>query len=56
MRSVAKGLIDLGFKLYCSSPKVEEFLNSIPYVKAQKIFFPLKGASHVRSLFFRSTP
>jgi hypothetical protein len=42
MRSVAKGFVDLGFKLYCSSGKVEQFLNSIPYVKAQKIFFPLK--------------
>lgn len=47
MQSVAKGLIDLGFNLYCSSAQVEEFLNSIPYVKAKKIFFPLKDKRKV---------
>ena len=40
MKTVAKTLIDLGFKLYCSSPVVEEFLNGIPYVSAKRIFFP----------------
>ena len=38
MKTIAKTLIDLGFKLYCSSPVVEEFLNNIPYVSAKKIF------------------
>jgi carbamoyl-phosphate synthase large subunit len=51
MRSVAKGLVDLGFKLYCSSATVEEFLNSIPYVKATKIFFPLKDKRKLNEVF-----
>ena len=29
---VAKGLSDLGFKIFCSSAAVEEHLNSIPYL------------------------
>jgi len=29
---VAKGLSDLGFKIFCSSSAVEEHLNSIPYL------------------------
>ena len=29
---VAKGLSDLGFKIFCSSTAVEEHLNSIPYL------------------------
>jgi carbamoyl-phosphate synthase large subunit len=51
MAIVAKGLIDLGFKLYCSSPVVEEFLNSIPYVAAKRIFFPTKDKRKLRVVF-----
>ena len=51
MRTVAKGLIDLGFKLYCSSPVVEEFLNKIPYVGAKRIFFPTKDKRKLREVF-----
>ncbi|KAL6298271.1 carbamoyl-phosphate synthase [Sparassis latifolia] len=51
MRTVAKGLIDLGFKLYCSSPVVEEFLNSIPYVSAKRIIFPTKDKRKLREVF-----
>ena len=40
MARIAKQLTDLGFKLYCSSPVVEEHLNSFPYVSVKKIFFP----------------
>ncbi|KZS88276.1 carbamoyl-phosphate synthase [Sistotremastrum niveocremeum HHB9708] len=51
MRTIAKGLIDLGFKLYCSSVEIEEFLNDIPYVKAKKIFFPTKDKRKLRTVF-----
>ena len=51
MRTVAKGLIDLGFKLYCSSPAVEEFLNSIPYVSAKRLFFPKTDKRLLREVF-----
>ena len=51
LATVAKGLSELGFKLYCSSPIVEEFLNSLPYVKAEKIFFPLKDKRKLREVF-----
>jgi carbamoyl-phosphate synthase large subunit len=51
MVSTAKGLIDLGFKLYCSSPVVEEFLNNIPYVVAKRIFFPTKDKRKLREVF-----
>ncbi|KAH9921919.1 carbamoyl-phosphate synthase [Amylocystis lapponica] len=51
MRTVAKGLVDLGFKLYCSSPLVEEFLNGIPYVSARRIFFPTKDKRKLREVF-----
>jgi carbamoyl-phosphate synthase large subunit len=51
MRTVATGLVELGFKLYTSSAKVEEFLNSIPYVSAQKIFFPTKDKRKLREVF-----
>lgn len=51
MATVAKGLIDLGFKLYCSSPVVEEFLNSLPHVSAKKIFFPLNDKRLLREVF-----
>lgn len=51
MIGIAKSLIDLGFKLYCSSPVVEEFLNSIPYVVAKRIFFPTKDKRKLRMVF-----
>lgn len=51
MITIAKGLIDLGFKLYCSSPSVEEFLNDIPYVVAKRIFFPTKDKRKLREVF-----
>ncbi|KAL1941426.1 hypothetical protein VTO73DRAFT_7243 [Trametes versicolor] len=51
MKTIAKGLVDLGFKLYCSSPAVEEFLNSIPYVTAKRIFFPKTDKRLLREVF-----
>jgi len=51
MITIAKGLIDMGFKLYCSSPEVEEFLNNIPYVVAKRIFFPTKDKRKLREVF-----
>jgi len=51
MVGIAKSLIDLGFKLHCSSPIVEEFLNSIPYVVAKRIFFPTKDKRKLRMVF-----
>lgn len=51
MKTVAKGLIDLGFKLYCSSTTVESFLNEIPYVKCKKIFFPTRDKRKLREVF-----
>lgn len=51
MTTVAKQLLDLGFKLYCSSPVVEEFLNDIPYVTAKRIFFPTKDKRKLREVF-----
>jgi carbamoyl-phosphate synthase large subunit len=52
MATVAKGLSDLGFKLYCSSPVVEEFLNSLPHVsRTEKIFFPVKDKRKLREVF-----
>jgi len=51
MRTIAKTLIDLGFKLYCSSTLVEDFLNGLPYVGAKKIFFPLRDKRKLREVF-----
>ena len=51
MTTVATGLSNLGFKLYCSSPEVEEYLNNIPYVTAKKIFFPKKDKRKLREVF-----
>ena len=51
MKSIAKTLVDLGFKLYCSSPAVEEFLNGIPYVSAKRIFFPTRDKRKLREVF-----
>ncbi|GAA5857005.1 hypothetical protein JCM8547_007911 [Rhodosporidiobolus lusitaniae] len=52
LASVAKGLSDLGFRLYCSSSVVEEHLNALPYVgKVEKIFFPVKDKRKLREVF-----
>ncbi|KAJ3986233.1 hypothetical protein F5890DRAFT_1564321 [Lentinula detonsa] len=48
---VAKKLFELGFKLYCSSTVVEEFLNNIPYISAKRIFFPTKDKRKLREVF-----
>jgi carbamoyl-phosphate synthase large subunit len=51
MRTIAKTLAELGFKLYCSSEEVEHFLNSIPLASCRKIFFPLKDKRKLREVF-----
>jgi len=51
MKTIAKTLIDLGFKLYCSSTVVEDFLNGLPYVGVKKIFFPLRDKRKLREVF-----
>ncbi|KAM0748799.1 spermidine synthase [Meredithblackwellia eburnea MCA 4105] len=52
LATVARGLSDLGFKLYCSSPVVEEYLNQLPYLrKVERIFFPLKDKRKLREVF-----
>ncbi|KAJ3773337.1 carbamoyl-phosphate synthase [Lentinula raphanica] len=51
MTVVAKKLFELGFKLYCSSPVVEEFLTDIPYMSAKRIFFPTKDKRKLREVF-----
>ncbi|KAH9485484.1 Carbamoyl-phosphate synthase arginine-specific large chain [Psilocybe cubensis] len=51
MATISKQLVELGFKLYCSSPIVEEFLNDIPYVTAKRIFFPKTDKRKLREVF-----
>lgn len=51
MKSIAQTLFNLGFRLYCSSPVVEEFLNNIPYVSAKRIFFPKQDKRKLREVF-----
>ncbi|KAG6902373.1 hypothetical protein C0995_000935 [Termitomyces sp. Mi166 len=51
MAVIAKSLTTLGFKLYCSSPVVEEFLNDISYVTAKRIIFPTKDKRKLRMVF-----
>ncbi|KAH6913948.1 carbamoyl-phosphate synthase subunit arginine-specific large [Coprinopsis sp. MPI-PUGE-AT-0042] len=51
MARIAKTLTDSGFKLYCSSPVVEEFLNSTPYVSVKRIFFPGADKRKLREVF-----
>ncbi|KAH8087839.1 carbamoyl-phosphate synthase [Cristinia sonorae] len=51
MTTIAKTLTDLGFKLYCSSTTVEEFLNNIPYVSVKRIFFPTRDKRKLREVF-----
>ncbi|KAL5504672.1 CPA2 [Sanghuangporus vaninii] len=51
MRSIAKKLSDLGFRLYCSSPVVEGHLNNPPYMTCKRIFFPTKDKRKLREVF-----
>jgi len=52
MQTIAKGLVDLGFKIYCSSSVVEEFLNkTVPFISAKKILFPTKDKRVLRQVF-----
>lgn len=51
MRSIASTLSNLGFRLFCSSQEVEEFLNDLPYVSAKRIFFPTKDKRKLREVF-----
>lgn len=51
MRIIAKKLSDLGFKIYCSSPVVEEHLNNPPYLSCKRIFFPTKDKRKLRMVF-----
>ncbi|KAF8504775.1 carbamoyl-phosphate synthase [Russula emetica] len=48
MRTIATTLSNLGFRLFCSSQAVEEFLNDLPYVSAKRIFFPTKDKRKLR--------
>jgi carbamoyl-phosphate synthase large subunit len=51
MKTIARTLINLGFKLYSSSTEVEDFLNGLPYVGCKKIFFPLRDKRKLREVF-----
>jgi len=51
MRTIATTLSNLGFRLFCSSQAVEEFLNYLPYVSAKRIFFPTKDKRKLREVF-----
>ncbi len=51
MRTIATTLSNLGFRLFCSSQAVEEFLNDLPYVSAKRIFFPTKDKRKLREVF-----
>lgn len=51
LRTIAMTLSNLGFRLYCSSLAVEEFLNDLPYVSAKRIFFPTKDKRKLREVF-----
>ncbi|KAH9050939.1 carbamoyl-phosphate synthase [Lactarius deliciosus] len=51
LRTIAITLSNLGFRLYCSSSAVEEFLNDLPYVAAKRIFFPTKDKRKLREVF-----
>lgn len=48
---IATKLYNLGFKLYCSNPDVESFLNNLPHVSAKRIWFPLKDKRKLREVF-----
>jgi carbamoyl-phosphate synthase large subunit len=49
---VAKALSDLGFKLYCSTPAVEQYIAQLPYCrKAKRLFFPATDKRKLREIF-----
>lgn len=41
----------MGFKIYCSNPEVEAFLNGLPHLSAKRIWFPLKDKRKLREVF-----
>jgi len=49
--SIATGLNNLGFKLYSTSTEMQEFLEGLPYVKSEKIVFPLKDKRALAQVF-----
>lgn len=51
MRTIATTLSNLGFRLFCSSRAVEEFLNDLPFISAKRIFFPTKDKRKLREVF-----
>ena len=51
MAFIAKTLVDLGFKLYCSSPDAETYLKGLLYVTAKRIFFPTKDKRLLHEVF-----
>jgi carbamoyl-phosphate synthase large subunit len=51
MATVAKELLHPSFKLYCSSPEVEAYLNNLPYITAKHIFFPKTDKRKLREVF-----
>jgi len=49
---IARSLSDLGFKLHCSSRKVQDFIASLPYVrKATRVEFPVKDKRRLHEVF-----
>ncbi|CEH11793.1 carbamoyl-phosphate synthase [Ceraceosorus bombacis] len=48
---IAKIYYDLGFKLYCQSQEVEEYLNSLPHISCKRIWFPLKDKRKLKEVF-----
>ncbi|EJT49334.1 Carbamoyl-phosphate synthase arginine-specific larg e chain [Trichosporon asahii var. asahii CBS 2479] len=50
MAAVAKNLIDLGFSLYTYDPKVEQHINSQPYLSIKKILVPVKDKKKLREI------
>ena len=48
---IATILAENGFKLFCSSHEVEDYLNALPYVSAKRIFFPTKDKRKLREVF-----
>lgn len=51
MVKIARILQEQGFKLFCTSPEVEEYLNAIPYVSAKRILFPKTDKRKLREVF-----
>lgn len=51
MVSISTRLVELGFKLYCSSSVIEEFLNNIPHITAKRIQLPKSDKRRLREVF-----